>query len=68
MAVSFGEDERVVRRGVGLGREHLADEAQPVVRRPVHLRRAAQRVGILHLVAVRALVAALDLAVGEERP
>src|SRR5437868_2221522 len=68
LAVALGEDQRVVSRGVGLGGQRLPHESERVARRAVHLRRAAQAVRILHLVAVRPLVAALDLAVAQERP
>ena len=45
------EHERVVRGGVQLDRDRRLDVVEQVAARPVHLRRAAQRVGVLHLVA-----------------
>ncbi len=45
------EHERVVGRRVELGRDRVLDVVEQVARRAVHLRRAAQRVRVLHLVA-----------------
>ena len=45
------EDERVVGGGVQLDGDGRLDIGQQVARRAVHLRRAAQRVRVLHLVA-----------------
>ena len=45
------EHERVVGRRVQLGRDRVLDVVEEVARRAVHLRRAAQRVRVLHLVA-----------------
>ena len=45
------EHERVVGRRVQLGRDGVLDVVEQVARRSVHLRRAAQRVRVLHLVA-----------------
>ena len=58
-----GEHHRVVGRRVGLDRDGPAGERDRVARRAVHLRRAAQRVGVLHLAAV--LVRLVDAAAGE---
>ena len=45
------EHERVVGRGVELDRDRRLDVVEQIAARTVHLRRAAQRVGVLHLVA-----------------
>ena len=45
------EDERVVRGRVDLDRHRLLGVGEKVAARAVHLRRAAKRVGVLHLVA-----------------
>jgi hypothetical protein len=45
------EDEGVVRRSVHLDGNRLLDVGEEVAARPVHLRRATKRVGVLHLVA-----------------
>ncbi len=45
------EHERVVGRRVQLDRDRPFDVVEQVAARAVHLRRAAQRVGVLHLVA-----------------
>ena len=45
------EDERVVRRRVHLDRDGRLGVGDQVAARAVHLRRTAQRVGVLHLVA-----------------
>ena len=47
----LGEDERVVGCCVELGRHGVVDVVEEVPRGAVHLRRAAERVGVLHLVA-----------------
>ena len=49
--VVVDEHERVVGRGVQLGRDHVVDVVEQVADGAVHLRRATERVGILHLVA-----------------
>ena len=61
------EHERVVGGGVRLDRQRPAHEGQGIAGGAVHLRHAAQRVGILHLGAVLVLVRGIDLAAGEER-
>ena len=45
------EHERIVRRRVQLHRDRVVDVVEEIARRPVHLRRAAKRVRVLHLVA-----------------
>ncbi len=45
------EHERIVGRRVELGRDRVVDVVEQVAAGPVHLWRAAQRVGVLHLVA-----------------
>ena len=45
------EDEGVVRRSVHLDGHRVLDVGEEVAARTVHLRRAAKRVGVLHLVA-----------------
>ncbi len=45
------EHERIVGRGVQLDRDGRLDVVEEVAARAVHLRRAAKRVGVLHLVA-----------------
>ena len=47
----LGEDERVVRRRVQLGGGGSLDVGEQIAGRAVHLRRAAQRVRVLHVVA-----------------
>ena len=47
----FDEDERVVRRGVELRGNGVARVVEEIARGAVNLRRAPQRVGVLHLVA-----------------
>ena len=49
--VVVDEHERVVGRGVQLGRDHVVDIVEQVAGGAVHLRRATERIGILHLVA-----------------
>ena len=49
--VVLDEDERVVGRGVQLDRHRVVDVVEEVARGAVHLRGAAQRVRVLHLVA-----------------
>ena len=61
LAVLLAEDHRVVRRGVQLRLDDAAHEAQRVVHHAVHLRLAAQRVGVLHLLLVRQLLEDLAL-------
>ena len=48
---SSSEDERVVGRGVELDLDRAADVVEQVAARAVHLRGAAERVRVLHLVA-----------------
>ena len=60
----LGEHHRVVGGAVGLDRRCLADEAQRVARRALHLRSAAQRVGVLHLAAE--LVRLVDAAAAQQ--
>jgi len=59
------EDAGVVGDAVDLAREHVTHPGERVAGRAVHLRHAAERIGVLHLSAV--LVALGDLALGEER-
>ncbi len=59
------EDERVVRRGVELRRDQPLGESDGLEHRPVHLRHAAQRVGVLHARVVRTVRLA-DLAPFEQ--
>src|SRR5438309_314601 len=61
------EDERVIRRGVQLALERALDVAERVAHGAVHLRRAAQRVRVLHLAAVRPAVRLADRASADER-
>ena len=61
----LGEDERVVGHRVQLALERGLDVGQRVVDGAEHLRRAAQRVGILHAAAVG--VAGDDLAAVQQR-
>src|ERR1019366_330278 len=44
----FGEDERVIGGGAGLDLDAVGGEAQCAAHRAVHLRHAAQAVGVLH--------------------
>jgi len=59
-----GEDERVVGRRVDLARQHGPGVIEGVLHRAVHLGDAAQRIGVLHLVAVQ--VGEADFAAGHE--
>jgi len=60
------DHERVVRHGVELDLHHGAHVRQGVACGAVHLRRRAQRVGVLH--ATAAFVRALDGRVGQQPP
>ena len=60
----LGEDERIVGRRRGLALEHAARVRERVAAGAVHLRHAAQRIGVLHFAAV--LVRLDDARVGEQ--
>ena len=60
------EDERVVGGGVHLDRQHALQLVERVAHRAVHLRHAAQRVGVLDLVAALGVRGA-DLRIGQQR-
>ena len=60
-----GKHERVVRHGAELAPEHAAGEVEGRARRAVHLRHAAQAVGVLH---ARAVAVRLDDAAGRGEP
>ena len=64
--VVVGKDQRIVGDRVDLARQHFGRVAQRVARRAVHLRHAAQRVGVLDLVAVG--VRRVDRRVGRDLP
>ena len=53
--VVVGQHDRVVRDGAGFGLQHALDVAERVAGRAVHLRRAPQRIRVLHQVRALAM-------------